>query len=157
MLFYGQNNDKLKIKNIDLIKSHKFDFKYNQVNIYRYINLNLKVHKMSKLLKITTLMMIITSFSQLTFAAYKVSVPLEMDAGGGLPNGSVSFGDKDNTGTDEGETPSTNCIFNDENRVVRLNVQDPDRLFEIGDLMFLANEMVISYSSPSNNKSPNRD
>ena len=141
------------MKNIDLIKCHKFDFKYNQVNICKYINHNLRVRNMSKLLKITTMLMI-TSLSQFTLAGYQVALPLETDDGGGLPNGSVSFGDKDNTGTDEGEIPSTNCIFNDENRVVKLNVQDPDRLFEIGDLMFLANEMVISYSSPSNNESP---
>jgi hypothetical protein len=107
---------------------------------------------MSKLLKITTMLMI-TSLSQFTLAGYQIALPLEMDAGGGLPNGSVSFGDKDNTGP-EGEIPSTNCIFNSENRVIQVNEYIPDRAYQIGDLIFVGNEMVIGYYSPSNNKVP---
>jgi hypothetical protein len=102
---------------------------------------------MSKLLKITTMLMI-TSFSQFTFAAYQVALPLEMDAGGGLPDGSISFGDKGNT--DNGENPSNNCIYDDNNLVVVY--EQPDREFQIGDMMFIFNQSVISYYSPSNNK-----
>jgi hypothetical protein len=147
VLFFSQNNDILLIKIINLETSHKFDFNHNQVNIYKYIN-NLKVDKMSKLLKITTMLMI-TSFSQLTFAAYQVAVPLEMDAGGGLPNGSVSFGKGDNT-ENEGEAPSTNCIYDNQNYVVLYGVADGP--YQIGDMIFIAGESVISYYSPSNNK-----
>lgn len=107
---------------------------------------------MSKLLKITTMLMI-TSFSQLTFAAYQVALPLEMDAGGGLPNGSVSFG-KDNNTDNEGNEPSSNCIYNNENRVIVVSQNMPDDNFAAGDMIFVAEQTVISYYSPSNNKSP---
>lgn len=106
---------------------------------------------MSKLLKITTMLMI-TSLSQLTLAGYQVALPLEMEAGGGLPNGSISFGDKDNTGNG-GETPD-NCRYDNEHRVIQVNEYVEERPFEIGDLIFIYSDTVIGYYSPSNNKSP---
>lgn len=106
---------------------------------------------MSKLLKITTILML-ASFSQLTLSGYQVALPLEMEAGGGLPNGSISFGDKDNTGNG-GETPD-NCRYDNEHRVIQVNEYVVERPFEIGDLIFVYSDTVIGYYSPSNSKFP---
>lgn len=107
---------------------------------------------MSKILKITPLlaaMLILTP----TFAEYRVNVPLETTQGGRLPDGSISFGDTDNSGNN-GETPSANCMYDNNNFIILMTQAQPDRSYQAGDMMFVADSTVISYFSPSNNKFP---
>jgi hypothetical protein len=52
------------------------------------------------------------------------------------------------------EEPSNNCIYDDKNYVIRIDEAQPDRFYSKGDLIFVADERVISYYSPANNKTP---
>lgn len=113
------------------------------MTIYNYNNRNI----MFKILKITPLlaaMLILTP----TFGEYRVNIPLENTQGGLLPNGSISFGDKDSTGN-EGETPSSNCSYSDEGTMVTFFKQDTGP-FKAGDKGFVYQGNIIGYYSPSN-------
>jgi hypothetical protein len=103
---------------------------------------------MYKILKITPLlatMLILTP----TFAEYQVNMPLETNQGGRLPNGSISFGDKNNS-ENEQTPPSTNCIYNSGTFVQMLN--SANETFQAGDKVFIYNNILIGFYSPSNGR-----
>lgn len=106
----------------------------------------------SKILKITPLLAAMLILPP-AFAEYRVNLPLETTQGGRLPDGSISFGNQDNSGNN-GQTPSANCIYDNNNYIVLMTQAQPDRNYQAGDMMFVANSTVISYFSPSNNKFP---
>lgn len=103
---------------------------------------------MFKILKITPLlaaMLILTP----TFGEYRVNMPLENTQGGLLPNGSISFGDKNNSGNEQ-TPPSTNCIYNGGTFVQMLN--SANETFQAGDKVFVYNGKLIGFYSPSNGR-----
>ena len=103
---------------------------------------------MFTILKITPLlaaMLILTP----TFGEYRVNMPLENTQGGLLPNGSISFGDKNNSGNEQ-TPPSTNCIYNGGTFVQMLN--SANETFQAGDKVFVYNGKLIGFYSPSNGR-----
>lgn len=105
----------------------------------------------SKTLKLTTLLIAMVGILP-TLASYTMSIPLETTKGGALPNGSINFGDKDSDGN--GESPANNCLYDNKNYIILVTEAQPDRHYEVGDMIFVAGERTISYYSPSNSKFP---
>lgn len=103
---------------------------------------------MSRILKITPLLAAMLILSP-TFAQYRMNMPLENTQGGNLPNGSISFGDKNNSGN-EGETPSTNCSYSQESGSLVTFFKQDLGPFKAGDRGYIYQGNIIGYYSPSN-------
>lgn len=100
---------------------------------------------MSKKIKLTSLL-ITTMVILPTFGSYRVTIPLEIKQGGALQNNTIIFGTDKNT--NDGETPSTNCIYNSQNKVQILTSQIGQ--YQIGDTGYIFNNRMIVIASPSN-------
>lgn len=100
---------------------------------------------MNRILKLIPLLATMLMLSS-SFAEYRVNLPLETTQGGNLPNGSISFG---NTGN-EGEPPSTNCIYSQENGSMATFFKQDVGSFKAGDKGYIYQGKIIGYYSPSN-------
>lgn len=107
---------------------------------------------MSKIFKVTTLLSAILILSP-TFANYRMTIPLESNIGGRLPNGSINFNQKDNENNQDNSV-SNNCVYDNTHYVEVMNQDNYHRRAKAGDATFVVNANVISIYSPSNNEFP---
>lgn len=103
-----------------------------------------------KTLKLTTLLIAMVGILP-TLAAYRIAIPLETTQGGALPNGSIIIGDGTNTGN-QPTPPSTNCLYDSGTFVQMLKASNGT--FESGDRVYIYNNNLIGYYSPSNGLTP---
>lgn len=103
----------------------------------------------TKTLKLTTLLIAMAGILP-SLAAYRIAIPLETTQGGALPNGSIVIGNVNQP--TQPTPPSTNCVYNSESYVQMLKISNPT--FEAGDRVFIYNNNLIGYDSPSNGLTP---
>ena len=103
----------------------------------------------TKTLKLTTLLIAMAGILP-SLAAYRIAIPLETTQGGYLPNGSIVIGNVNQP--TQPTPPSTNCVYNSETYVQMLKISNPT--FEAGDRVFIYNNNLIGYDSPSNGLTP---
>ena len=105
---------------------------------------------MSKKLKLTTLLIAMACVLP-SLASYKMTIPLETTQGGALPDGSINMGNGNGSGN-QPTPPSTNCLYDSGTFVKMLNISNGT--FGSGDRIYIYNNNLIGYYSPSNGLTP---
>lgn len=104
----------------------------------------------SKKLKLTTLLIAMACVLP-SLASYKMTIPLERTQGGALPDGSINMGNSNGSGN-QPTPPSTNCLYDSGTFVKMLKVSNGT--FGSGDRIYIYNNNLIGYYSPSNGLTP---
>lgn len=105
----------------------------------------------SKKLKLTTLLIAMACVLP-SLASYKMTIPLEITQGGALADNTIVFGSTPKTDTNNGETPSNNCIYNSGSFVQEL--KSPVENYQAGDRAYIYNNTPLGFYSPSNGMTP---